>query len=58
VVESTFSLTGAAADHRLRASSSQISGLAILFAAEVLAQTGNKSDAAILASNVSRNQHS
>jgi molybdopterin-containing oxidoreductase family iron-sulfur binding subunit len=43
VVESTFSLTGAAADHRLRASSSHISGLAILFAAEVLAQTGNAS---------------
>jgi MoCo/4Fe-4S cofactor protein with predicted Tat translocation signal len=41
VVESTFSLTGAAADHRLRASSSHISGLAILFAAEVLAQTGS-----------------
>ena len=41
VVESTFSLTGAAADHRLRASSSHISGLAILFAAEVLAKTGN-----------------
>ena len=40
VVESTFTLTGAAADHRLRASSSHISGLAILFAAEVLAQTG------------------
>ncbi len=41
VVESTFTLTGAAADHRLRASSSHISGLAILFAAEVLAQTGS-----------------
>ena len=41
VVESTFSLTGAAADHRLRAASSHISGLAILFAAEVLAQTGS-----------------
>ncbi|MSS98837.1 MAG: hydrogenase [Opitutia bacterium] len=40
VVESTFSLTGAAADHRLRAASSHISGLAILFAAEVLAQKG------------------
>ncbi len=53
VVESTFTITGAAADHRLRASSSHISGLAILFAAEVLAQTGNKSDAAILTSRVS-----
>ena len=41
VVESVFSLTGAAADHRLRAASSHISGLAILFAAEVLAQTGS-----------------
>ena len=40
VVESTFSLTGAAADHRLRAASSHISGLAIIFAAEVLAQKG------------------
>jgi len=53
VVESTFTLTGAAADHRLRASTSHISGLAILFAAEVLAQTGNKSDAANLSSKVS-----
>ena len=41
VVESNFTLTGAAADHRLRASSSHISGLAILFAAEVLKQTGS-----------------
>ena len=47
VVESTFSLTGAAADHRLRASSSHISGLAILFAAEVLAQTGNSAAASL-----------
>jgi molybdopterin-containing oxidoreductase family iron-sulfur binding subunit len=47
VVESTFSLTGAAADHRLRASSSHISGLAILFAAEVLAQTGNAAAASL-----------
>ncbi len=39
VVESVFSLTGAAADHRLRAATSHISGLALLFAAEVLAQT-------------------
>ena len=47
VVESTFTLTGAAADHRLRASSSHISGLAILFAAEVLAQTGNAAAASL-----------
>ncbi|NBY41975.1 MAG: hydrogenase, partial [Verrucomicrobia bacterium] len=53
VVESTFTLTGAAADHRLRASTSHISGLAILFAAEVLAQTGSKSEAAVLTSKVS-----
>ena len=53
VVESTFSLTGAAADHRLRAASSHISGLALLFAAEVLAQTGKGSDAAALRAKVS-----
>lgn len=52
VVESVFSLTGAAADHRLRASSSHISGLALLFAAEVLAQKGS-ADAAALKSKVS-----
>ena len=52
VVESVFSLTGAAADHRLRASSSHISGLAILFAAEVLAQKGS-ADAAALKGKVS-----
>ena len=48
VVESTFTLTGAAADHRLRAATSHISGLALLFAAEVLAQTGKGSEAAAL----------
>lgn len=53
VVESTFTLTGAAADHRLRASTSHISGLALLFAAEVLAQTGNQSDSSVLLSKVS-----
>jgi len=53
VVESTFSITGAAADHRLRAGSSQISALAALFAAEVLAQTGKGSEAAALRSKVS-----
>ncbi|NBV48196.1 MAG: hydrogenase, partial [Verrucomicrobia bacterium] len=52
VVESVFSLTGAAADHRLRASSSHISGLALLFAAEVLAQKGS-ADAAALKAKVS-----
>ncbi|MEY2751271.1 MAG: hypothetical protein RLZZ550_1242 [Verrucomicrobiota bacterium] len=40
VVESTFTITGAAADHRLRAASSHISALAARFAAEVLAQLG------------------
>ena len=40
VVESTFTVTGAAADHRLRAASSHISALAARFAAEVLAQLG------------------
>ena len=40
VVESTFTITGAAADHRLRASSSHISALAARFAAEVLSQLG------------------
>jgi len=40
VVESTFTITGAAADHRLRAASSQISALAARFASEVLAQLG------------------
>ena len=53
VVESTFSLTGAAADHRLRAASSHISGLALLFAAEVLAQTGKGGEAAALRAKVS-----
>ncbi|MEY4034800.1 MAG: Tetrathionate reductase subunit precursor, partial [Verrucomicrobiota bacterium] len=46
-------LDRAAADHRLRAASSHISGLAILFAAEVLAQTGKGSDAATLRAKVS-----
>jgi molybdopterin-containing oxidoreductase family iron-sulfur binding subunit len=49
VVESTFTLTGAAADHRLRASSSHISALAALFAAEVLTQTGSAAGAALKA---------
>ena len=40
VVESTFTITGAAADHRLRAASSHISALAARFAAEVLSQLG------------------
>ncbi len=53
VVESTFTLTGAAADHRLRAASSHISGLALLFAAEVLAQTGKGADASALRAKVS-----
>ena len=53
VVESTFTLTGAAADHRLRASTSHISALAALFAAEVLAQTGNNDEATLLLSKVS-----
>jgi MoCo/4Fe-4S cofactor protein with predicted Tat translocation signal len=52
-VESTFSLTGAAADHRLRAASSQISALAALFAAEVLAQTGQSAQASALRAKVS-----
>jgi molybdopterin-containing oxidoreductase family iron-sulfur binding subunit len=47
VVESVFSLTGGAADHRLRAASSHLSGLAILFAAEVLAQTKQAGAAAL-----------
>ena len=49
VVESTFTLTGASADHRLRAASSHLSGLAILFAAEVLAQSGQAGAAALKA---------
>lgn len=49
VVESVFSLTGAAADHRLRAATSHISGLAILFAAEVLAQAGQSGAPALKA---------
>ncbi|MEI7651214.1 MAG: TAT-variant-translocated molybdopterin oxidoreductase [Verrucomicrobiota bacterium] len=53
VVESTFTLTGAAADHRLRASTSHISALAALFAAEVLAQTGNNASGAALKAKVS-----
>jgi MoCo/4Fe-4S cofactor protein with predicted Tat translocation signal len=39
-VESTFTLTGAQADHRLRASASSIPAIAALFVAEVLTQTG------------------
>lgn len=39
-VESTFTLTGAQADHRLRASATSIPAIAALFVAEVLAQTG------------------
>ncbi|MGA0134342.1 MAG: TAT-variant-translocated molybdopterin oxidoreductase, partial [Opitutales bacterium] len=40
VAESLFTLTGAAADHRLRVPSSHMSALAAAFAAEVLRQTG------------------
>ncbi len=53
VVESTFTLTGAAADHRLRAPASHLSALAALFAAEVLTQTGNASSADALRKKVS-----
>ena len=53
VVESTFTLTGGAADHRLRASTSHISSLAALFAAEVLTQSGQASEGAALKAKVS-----
>ena len=52
VVESNFTLTGAAADHRLRAATSHISALALLFAAEVLSQTGASAAAAGLKAKV------
>lgn len=44
-VESTFTLTGAQADHRLRAAASHLPAITALFIAEVLAQTGG--DAAL-----------
>lgn len=45
-VESSFTLTGAQADHRLRLSASQIPAFVTLFAAEVLEQTGKSSELA------------
>lgn len=43
-VESTFTLTGAQADHRLRVAASHIPGFTALLVAEVLAQTGGDSE--------------
>lgn len=45
-VESNYTLTGAMADHRLRAASSHIPALACLFAAEILEQSGGDSSIA------------
>lgn len=45
-VESNYTLTGAMADHRMRAASSHIPALACLFAAEILEQSGGDSSLA------------